>query len=308
MVNNKTLILQILQESKEALSGETLAEQLGISRVAAWKHIKSLKEMGYPIRSSKKGYYLEEQKDTLSSYDFPGEEDKVHTFSQISTTMNIARDLAIKGHPHHSVVFAEIQEEGIGRRDKHWESPEGNLYLTQINRIPLAAHKANLILMGASLAMAEGIEQLMDLSIGLKWPNDFHLEGLKLGGILVDHYIRGDQILFSNIGIGINRQYAPSETPGATCLKDHGNLPSRKELYNSFNERWLIYESQLEKGPIPDLWNQRCSHMNKEVLYVDRMSYEGRFLGVGPLGQALIDINGDTRELLGGSLVIKEGS
>ncbi len=124
----KAQILQQLRKSKGIVSGEILSNRLGISRVAVWKHIQKLLESGYQIESGPKGYQLIASPDTPFAWEFPAREPNYHYYQEVSSTMDIARDIARKGCPDFTLVVAEKQVNGRGRMDRRWESPAGGLY------------------------------------------------------------------------------------------------------------------------------------------------------------------------------------
>jgi BirA family biotin operon repressor/biotin-[acetyl-CoA-carboxylase] ligase len=111
----KGRILNALRECGGYLSGETLSQQLGISRVSIWKHIRSLKQDGYVIEASPRGYRLVSSPDLLLPCEFPDLEQRIHYFSEIGSTMDAARELAKKGAEEGTIVVAEAQTRGRGR-------------------------------------------------------------------------------------------------------------------------------------------------------------------------------------------------
>ena len=120
----KGQILNTLRECSGYLSGETLSKQLGVSRVSIWKHIRGLKEDGYIIKTSPKGYRLVSSPDLLLPCEFPDLEQRIHYFPEIGSTMDSARELAKKGAAEGTIVIAEFQTRGRGRLSREWLSPE----------------------------------------------------------------------------------------------------------------------------------------------------------------------------------------
>lgn len=113
-------ILEALRERTHYVSGEALSHQLGTSRVSIWKHIRGLKEDGYVIEASAKGYRLVSSPDLLLPYEFPGLEQRIHYFPEIGSTMDAARELAKKGAGEGTIVIAEVQTRGRGRLSREW--------------------------------------------------------------------------------------------------------------------------------------------------------------------------------------------
>ena len=134
----KQKILNLLSLAKGGkMSGVALSAHLGISRVAVWKQINRLKEEGYTIQSSNKGYTLENHDDLLLPEFFPGMEKCIHHYPVLGSTMDKARELARRGLTNMEVVIAETQTQGRGRLDRSWVSQKGGLWLTLMLRPPL---------------------------------------------------------------------------------------------------------------------------------------------------------------------------
>ena len=144
----KARILGALRDCGGYLSGQTLSQQLGVSRVAIWKHIRTLKEDGYVIQASPRGYRLISSPDLLLPYEFPHMEERIHYFPEIGSTMDAARELAKKGAGEGTLVIAEVQTAGRGRLSRHWFSAQGGIYCTIVLRpaiSPAYAPRINLM-------------------------------------------------------------------------------------------------------------------------------------------------------------------
>jgi len=283
----KGRILKALREHNNYLSGETLSEQLGISRVSIWKHIRSLKKDGYIIEASPKGYKLVSCPDLLLPYEFPDLEQKIHYFPKIGSTMDAARELAKKGAAEGTIVIAEAQTSGRGRLSREWLSPEGGIYFTLILRPRISPAYAPRINLMASIAVAATIRKLFGLNAKLKWPNDVLIEGKKVCGILAEMDAEMDVVNFVNVGIGINANTSvPQFEKTATSLKDaSGREISRKELLSA-----LLMEIEqrlplLMKADLLEEWKKLSATLNKDVRITS--------LGEEVIGQAIdIDATG----------------
>ena len=293
----KGQILKALRERSGYLSGETLSEQLGVSRVSIWKHIHSLKEDGYVIEASSKGYRLISSPDLLLPYEFPDLEQKIHYFPAISSTMDAARELAKRGAKEGTIVIAEAQTRGRGRLSREWLSPEGGIYFTLILRPRISPAYAPRINLMVAVAVAATIRKLLGLKAELKWPNDVLIEGRKVCGILAEIDAETDVINFVNVGIGINANTSiPQFEKTATSLKDVlGREISRKEFLRALLveiERW---RPLLMKADLLEEWKKLSTTLKKDVRIMS--------LGEEVLGQA-IDIDATGALILKG----KDGS
>ena len=115
---------------------------------------------------------------------------------------------ALQHHLHHGrdvVAFAESQTAGRGRRGRQWLSPFArNIYCTiGIKRGIRAAHQGLLSIV-TGVALCRALRAQTGLTVKLKWPNDLLLNGRKLGGILIESRVLGDERFFFAIGFGLN--------------------------------------------------------------------------------------------------------
>jgi len=291
----KKHILKALQDYGDHLSGEILSEQLGISRVSIWKHIRSLKEDGYVIDASARGYRLVSSPDLMLPYEFPGLEERIHYFPEIGSTMDAARELARKGAKEGTIVIAEAQAHGRGRLSREWLSPKGGIYFTLILRPRISPAYAPRINLMASVAVATTIKKLFGLNAELKWPNDVLIEDRKVCGILAEMDAEMDVINFVNVGIGINANTSvPQFVKTATSLKDVlGREISRKDFLSVLLGEIERQQALLMEADLTEEWKKLSGTLNKYV----------RILSPGEVivGQA-IDI--DTT----GALILKERS
>jgi len=128
-------------------------------------------------------------------------------FAAVSSTSDVAADLAGRGAEEGLVVLADEQTAGRGRHRRSWSSPPGaGLYVSVVLRPP--APVSPVLTLAAGVAVAEGLAASTGLQVELKWPNDLHVSGRKLGGILAEgtsgHVVLG-------IGINVHRAHLPPE-------------------------------------------------------------------------------------------------
>ena len=283
----KGQILKALRECSEYLSGETLSEQLGISRVSIWKHIRSLKKDGYVIDASPGGYRLVSSPDLLLPYEFPDLEQRIHYFPEISSTMDAARELAKKGAKEGTIVIAETQTRGRGRLSREWLSPEGGIYFTLVLRPRISPAYAPRINLMAAVAVAATIRKLFGLKAELKWPNDVLIKGRKVCGILAEMDAEMDVVNFVNVGIGINANTSvPQFEKTATSLKDAlGREISRKEFLSALLVGIERRQALLMEADLLEEWKKLSATLNKDVRIMS--------LGEEVIGQAIdIDATG----------------
>jgi BirA family biotin operon repressor/biotin-[acetyl-CoA-carboxylase] ligase len=263
----KGQILNALRESASYLSGETLCQQLGVSRVTIWKHIRSLKKDGYVIEASPKGYKLLSSPDLLLPCEFPDLEQRIHYFPEIGSTMDAARELAKKGEEEGTIVIAEAQTRGRGRLSREWLSPEGGIYFTIILRPKISPAYAPRINLMAAIAVAATIRKLFGLKADLKWPNDVLIAGKKVCGILAEMDAEMDVVNFVNVGMGINANNSVTRfKKTATSLKEAlGREISRKEFLSALIGEIERRQPLLMEADFLKEWKRLSATLNKEV-------------------------------------------
>lgn len=236
----KSQILKMLRSQNEVVSGEALSAALGISRVSVWKHIHKLQELGYEILSTSGGYRLLSSPDILFPWEYHGETCNILYYPEVSSTMDIAKDLARKNCPDFTVVIAGRQTRGRGRLKRPWLSDDGGLYFTMVLRpqIPVQlSFKVNFL---ASLTLVQVIRQMFQIDAMVKWPNDILVDERKISGMLSELEAESDRIFFISLGMGINVNNDPSGSePGASSLKKIlGREVLRKDLLACFLEEF----------------------------------------------------------------------
>lgn len=257
------LAKRLIESNGEAVSGQQLAEEFGISRTAIWKHIKELEEKGYAIESvKKKGYRIVSIPDTLESLAIQTGLKTKHIGRNIeyvescSSTQIIAHKLAQEGAPDGTVVLTETQTAGRGRMARKWDSAAGKgVWMSVILRPDVVPQKAPQFTLVTAVAVVRAIEEVTKLQPKIKWPNDILLNGKKCTGILTELQSDADgiQALIIGIGLNINQEktdFDPEIQAIATSLKmESGDTVSRQKLVQSLLYYLEIYtQMYIEEG------------------------------------------------------------
>ena len=281
MVNNidasgsaKQIILTLLREREKPLSGESVSRELGISRVAVWKHIEALKNAGYPISAASKGYVLAGTGDLLSPWEFEALSVPVYYEDTVDSTMNPARRLSMEGAADGTIVLAGRQQRGRGRKERSWSSQEGGLYCSIILKpaqLPLSY--AYLVNFAAAAALADTVETVLSLPARVKWPNDVLVNGKKIGGILLEVTGTASKTESITLGIGINlnntldKDLSDAETLAGLA----GRNVSRKEFLSRFYTLFLSYYRKLGDETVT-AWKARSATLGRSVTVRDTAS------------------------------------
>ncbi len=217
-------VLEALRAAGGAgVSGETLAAELGVSRMAVSKHVSALREAGYDVASRPGAGYvllgvpdapLPAQVARLVGPDWVRLEGGGVTGSTNADAVALAR----AGAPHATAVLASRQTAGKGRLGRSWASPEGGVYVSAVLRPALVPAD----LAGLPLAVAVGVAGELGhfgIDVSVKWPNDLLTPAGKLGGILLEMAGEADRTEWVVVGVGLN-VHPFARTPGAAYLAD----------------------------------------------------------------------------------------
>lgn len=207
-------ILEALQNSGgEWVSGEELSRKLGMSRAAVSKHMRFIREAGYPVESmTRRGYRLSGDADSLQPDAVThgletvllGKGEIVHLQSTPSTNME-ARVLAERGAPEGTVVLADEQTAGRGRQGRPWLSPAGGgVYMSVVLRPKCDPQAVPVLTLMAAVAVTQAVRRLAGVPAVAKWPNDILVYGCKMSGVLIEAGLVADVLDYAVAGIGIN--------------------------------------------------------------------------------------------------------
>jgi BirA family biotin operon repressor/biotin-[acetyl-CoA-carboxylase] ligase len=267
MRDTRGFILDRLRTAGGILSGQSLSAGLGLSRTAVWKQVRNLRQLGYAIETSAKGYRLTATPDTPLPWEFPGREKTVHYYPEVASTMDIARDLARGGCPSFTVVVADRQTKGRGRLRRQWHSASGGLYFTVVLRPHLPPSLSPRVSCCAALVMALTLQRRYGVPAALKWPNDILVEEVKLAGMLAEMEAEADRITHINIGIGLNVNNDPSRVGvSATSLKKILNRPvSRVRLLRAYLDALEARLALLESAEVMAHWKELSVTLGRRV-------------------------------------------
>lgn len=297
-------ILELLRRQEEFLSGEDIGRELSITRAAVWKGIKKLREEGYEIEAvTNRGYRLTNPETMYNKRELEqGLKTKtmgqsIYFYEETDTTNNRARELALEGAPEGTLVVAEKQTAGRGRRGKVWESPLGTgIWMSLVLRPQIMPAEASVLTLLCGLATAEAIKAETGLSAGIKWPNDILINGKKAVGILTEMDCEMSEVHFVIPGIGINvntASFPPEIADIATSLYlECGKTVSRRRLVHKVLERLEEhYETFLRTGSFTAMledYRKHCITLGKEVHVLGREPFFAEALDITPEGELLV--------------------
>ena len=307
----------------EYLSGQDLSDVLKISRVAVWKHIKKIKELGYKIESKQKlGYRLESNTDMLLPWEVTaGLKTKifgsqVYYFDSIDSTQNHAIKIASDKTNNGTIIIAEKQTSGKGRLDRKWISPKGGIWLSIILHPKFDISVITLFPIASALALSNAIEKTLNIKSELKWPNDITIKGKKVAGMLVDASLESNKIENLILGVGINfnvdiKQIEKilkdtSNFYGVTSLSEQNKTIKPVLLVQSFlielEQMYNLLNTGNTRKIIKD-WTKKSSTIGQKVeLYTDDGKIIGKAIKIDDDGALVISVNNKNRRITSGDI------
>lgn len=303
----KEEILRLLRSADGYISGQELCNRFGVSRTAVWKAINQLKEAGYEIEAQQnKGYRLMAAPDLMTEAEIKS---LMHTewvakevlyFDTIDSTNTKAQELAEKGYPSGTLVVADKQESGKGRRGRSWVSPSGTgIFMTLMIKPDINPNNASMLTLVAALAVAKAITSVTGEEAMIKWPNDIVVNGKKVCGILTEMNAQFDYINHIVVGIGINvhNESFPeeiSQMASSLMIEAGGKRFHRAQIIAetmSYFEQY--YDTFLKTQDLSALvrdYDKLLVNRNKSVRVLDpKEPFDGKAMGITPKGELIVD-------------------
>lgn len=303
----KEEILRLLRSAEGYISGQELCNRFGVSRTAVWKAINQLKEAGYEIEAQQnKGYRLMAAPDLMTEAEIKS---LMHTewvakevlyFDTIDSTNTKAQELAEKGYPSGTLVVADKQESGKGRRGRSWVSPSGTgIFMTLMIKPDINPNNASMLTLVAALAVAKAITSVTGEEAMIKWPNDIVVNSKKVCGILTEMNAQFDYINHIVVGIGINvhNESFPeeiSQMASSLMIEAGGKRFHRAQIIAetmSYFEQY--YDTFLKTQDLSALvreYDELLVNRNKSVRVLDpKEPFDGKAMGITPKGELIVD-------------------
>jgi len=247
-------------------------------------------------------------------------------FSVVESTQTTAFELAAGGAADRTVVVADHQSAGRGRRGRTWaDAPGTSLLVSILVRPRVAPVLLATFSIATGVAVAEALDRATGIEARLKWPNDVRVRGRKLAGILVESRIgvpaAGDGDASGTpptpcagpaapvtmvIGVGLNlaqRTFPPELADRATSvLIETGRTPGRDAMLATLLEEFDAWRARLETqgfGPVRERWLARSETIGCRVT-VDAVS--GVAVGLDADGALLVDDGRGVQRIVAGEI------
>ena len=312
----RTKILHSLELNRgKFVSGEELAGAFGVTRAAIWKAVESLREEGHRITAvTNKGYKLEKFSDILTAKGIKShlkndsKVTRVICLTETDSTNNYAKRLAVNGESNGTLIAANHQTSGRGRRGHNFESPAGKgLYMSLILRPNCDAGKFQMITVADAVAVCLAVEDLYPESrgsLGIKWVNDVYMRGKKICGILteaVTGFESGEiESIITGIGINVSHWDFPKEAGNAgSIFEDENMMFGRDELCARVADYVMTFAENLDDPQIISEYRKRSILTGREISFMkgERKCY-GHVEGIDDSGGLVIVNESGEKEIL----------
>jgi len=232
-------------------------------------------------------------------------------YASVGSTNDAAKTLARAGAPDRTLVWADEQTAGRGRRGRFWLSPPGNLYLSLVLRPECPAARAAQLGFVAALGLGAALTPLVGpaLQLRYKWPNDLLANGRKLAGILLESETRAsDRVDFVVMGIGVNIAAAPGnvEFPATSLIAQGIAGVTPEEVLEGFTRHFADWARRWrEEGfaPVRTAWLMSASGLGESIrVRLDSGTLVGRFRDLDADGALVLDAPEGSRRIAAGDV------
>lgn len=322
MITSEVVLTTLRENEGRLVSGAELAQKLGVSRAAVWKHVKRLRDEGYGIETVPfEGYKLLSRPDLMLSAEIKATltterlGNEIYSFQETSSTSDVASALARGGAEEGTVVVADKQTAGRGRIGRSWESPPSvGIWMSVILRPRVPPMNAPQLTIASAVAVADLLHEETGLEASIDWPNDIVVRGKKVCGILTEMVAEQDRVEFVILGIGLNvnhteQDLSPELTDIATSLYlEDGVKRDRTALLCKLLERFETYYEMLQAGRFSEIaarWSANSYTLGRRVRCTsDGQPVEGISESLGLDGALLVRTDdGELRRVTSGDVL-----
>lgn len=304
-------------------SGQKLAEQFGVSRTAIANYIQELEQVGLDVYKVKgKGYGLAQPLVLLDAQRIR----QIQPMSAApvlvqhitdSTNLQLMQMLNNTIPPlKATVVVAEAQTAGRGRRGRPWYSPYGsNLYFSYYWRLEQGVQAAMGLSLVAGCALCSLLRRDYKVNAQLKWPNDIYIDGRKIAGVLVELAGQADAACNVIIGIGLNIALPDTalkyiDQPYADLTHSSAEPIDRNNLIVQLQSELTMALNTFELDgfkPFQQIFNQYDVFASRLVNLSGTATASGICRGVDENGAVLLECAGKLQAFYGGELTLRAG-
>ncbi len=320
LLMKEELLKQLYNRQGQPVSGEALGALLGVSRNYIWKLVEQLKTEGVDLRSiPQRGYLLPKEHAALLPFEIADHAKGRYTIRlvpSVDSTNRQMKEWAEQGAPEGTVLFAEEQTAGCGRRRRPFFSPRGSgLYFSVLLRPQSGMADALKITVAAAVAVARGAQEVLGLDLKIKWVNDLYFQNKKVCGILSEGAVdlEGGGLSYCVLGIGLN-VYAPAAGFGAlspiagALLEGAPSGAVRAKLAAAILDHFFALYQDLRDPGMMEEYKSRSFLQGKGLTVVrgtERIC--GTVIGISDRGELQLRLaDGSTRAFSSGEILLED--
>ena len=232
-----------------------------------------------------------------------------------STNTEIAR-LAALGAAHGTVVVADAQSAGKGRRGRGWESPAGeNIYMSILLRPDCVPDRAPMLTLVMAYSVAKILKELGFTDVQIKWPNDLVLSGKKICGILTEMQLKDSEIDYVVVGVGLNVNTSkfPEElkdTATSLYLESERMLDREKiveSVVDYFDKAYRRFIEEQDLSFLREAYNNMLVNVGREVRVLEPGNeYTAYAQGINSEGELLVrTAEGEEKSIYAGEVSVR---
>lgn len=311
-MSTKEIILARLKSTDEILSGEALAQELGVSRTAIWKAIKELEKKGYQIQHLATGYRYHSS-DILDADEIKTQIQQpldVTVLETSASTMKDAQLSVIDGKKTPLLIVADMQEAPHGRFNRPFFAvKQQGIYMSlllepkeQLQELPQYT-----VLM--AVAVAKAIDEHLGVNSQIKWVNDIYINQKKVAGILSEAMtdIETNSLKYIIIGMGINFSIPQEDFPNEIQSKASSLFPDGQpnctrnqliiDIWNQFFTLLAEPENYLA------LYREKSFVLGKKITFKRKeKNYFGTAVAITDTGELVVDLGDEQMTLSSGEI------
>lgn len=307
------VLAALVEAGPAGVNGEALAERLGCSRAAVHRHVEALRREGWEVASAHDGYRLPPGADPVvpllvAPRLAPPLAGPVVWSAETGSTNDDLVALARDGAPEGTVVGADRQSAGRGRRGRSWLAARGHALLVSVLLRPgVAPVDAGLL----PIVVAVGAAEALGPDARIVWPNDIVVDGRKVAGILCEMSADHEGVHWAVAGIGVNVRSAPDLddarwSPGA--LSDLGEPPARADLLvtllGALGRRYAAWVAGGPAGVVAAFAERDALAGRRVTVSLPDEEVTGECAGTDDLGRLRV-VTGAGERLLGAGEVVR---
>jgi len=228
-------------------------------------------------------------------------------FNDIDSTNMEAKRLAADGAPEFTVVLANSQNAGRGRRGRHWASPPGNLYSSVVLRpeaTPLEGAQVSFV---AALAVSDVARSVLPAAaaIACKWPNDVIVNGHKISGILLESAATAGRLDWLVLGVGINVSHHPGLSgayPSSALAEEGAAVLEVETVTTHYLEALANWYGRWRRdgfSAVRAAWLDRALGLGGPIsVALERETVTGRFIDLDSSGALIVENEGGAHVMI----------